>query len=197
MLRHFRIGIFTLSNGIDRLAGAAAMVFLVVLVAVVMIQVLARYVLNAPPPWTEELARYAMIWAGLMGATLSFKRRFDPALFSGASARTGSSTLVAVAAGTIQALVVLIYLLPILWHSFYGPGMNPERSFLLRHARMTAQTLDFPTILVAVSVPLMIVFVLIHLAARLLGDPGPRGELAPEDEMVAAPHSGDIPPPLR
>jgi len=84
MLRHFRIGIFTLSNGIDRLAGAAAMVFLVVLVAVVMIQVLARYVLNAPPPWTEELARYAMIWAGLMGATLSFKRRFDPALFSGA-----------------------------------------------------------------------------------------------------------------
>jgi len=105
--------------------------------------------------------------------------------------------LVAVAAGTIQALVVLIYLLPILWHSFYGPGMNPERSFLLRHARMTAQTLDFPTILVAVSVPLMIVFVLIHLAARLLGDPGPRGELAPEDEMVAAPHSGDIPPPLR
>jgi len=197
MLRHVRTGIFALSNGIDRLAGAAAMVFLVVLVAVVMIQVLARYVLNAPPPWTEELARYAMIWAGLMGATLSFKRRFDPALFSGASARTGSSPLVAVAAGTIQALVVLIYLLPILWHSFYGPGMNPERSFLLRHARMTAQTLDFPTILVAVSVPLMIVFVLIHLAARLLGDPGPRGELAPEDEMVAAPHSGDIPPPLR
>jgi TRAP-type C4-dicarboxylate transport system permease small subunit len=198
MLRHLKTAIFALSNGIDRLAGAAAMFFLVALVVVVMVQVLARYVLNAPPPWTEELARYAMIWAGLMGATLSFKRRFDPALFSGASARgAGTSPLVAVAAGTIQALVVLVYLLPILWHSFYGPGMNPERSFLVRHSRMMAQTLDFPTILVAVSVPLMIVFVLIHLLARVLGDPGPRGETPPDDAMAAAPHSGDMPPPLR
>lgn len=198
MLRYLRNGVFALSNGIDRLAGAAAMVFLVALVVVVMIQVLARYVLEAPPAWTEELARYAMIWAGLMGATLSFKRRFDPALFSGPSARkSDASPVIAVAAGAVQSVVVLIYLLPILWHSFYGPNMNPERSFLVRHSRMTAQTLDFPTILVAVAVPLMIVFILIHLAARLLGDPGPEDEAAPADSMEAAPHSGEMPPPLR
>ena len=196
MLRALRSGVIGLSNGLDRLAGWAAMGFLVVLVVVVMIQVVARYVLNAPPAWTEEAARYAMIWAGLMGATLSFKRRFDPALFN-APGGTARGAALAVVTGTIQALVVLIYLLPILWHSFYGPNMNPERSFLLRHSRMTAETLDFPTVLVAVAVPLMVVFILIHLAARLLGDPGPVDPDAPPDDMVPDPRARDMPPPMR
>ncbi len=159
-----------LSRGIDRLAGAAAMFFLVVLVTVVMVQVVARYVLFSPPAWTEEMARYAMIWAGLMGATLSFKRRFDPALINrapGTEAKTARAAMIATAAGAFQGLVVLIYLLPILWHSFYGPNMNPERSFLMRHSRMTAETMGFPTLLVAIAVPLMVVFIVIHLAARI------------------------------
>ena len=159
-----------LSRGIDRLAGAATMVFLVALVGAVMVQVVARYVLNSPPPWTEEMARYAMIWAGLMGATLSFKRRFDPALVNrtpGTAAKGPRAALIAAASGVFQGLVVMIYLLPILWHSFFGPNMNPERSFLLRHSRMTAETLGFPTLLVAIAVPLMAIFILIHLAARV------------------------------
>lgn len=162
-----------LSRGIDRLAGAATMVFLVALVGAVMVQVVARYVLNSPPPWTEEMARYAMIWAGLMGATLSFKRRFDPALINrepGAAAKGPRAAMLAAVAGVFQGLVVMIYLLPILWHSFFGPNMNPERSFLMRHSRMTAETLGFPTLLVAIAVPLMVVFILIHLAARAFGD---------------------------
>ena len=158
-----------LSHGIDRLAGAATMVFLVALVGAVMVQVVARYALNSPPPWTEEMARYAMIWAGLMGATLSFKRRFDPALVNrapGTAEKGPRAALIATGAGVFQGLVVMIYLLPILWHSFFGPNMNPERSFLLRHSRMTAETLGFPTLLVAIAVPLMAIFILIHLAAR-------------------------------
>jgi len=169
-----------LSRGIDHLAGAATMVFLVVLVTVVMVQVVARYILFSPPAWTEEMARYAMIWAGLMGATLSFKRRFDPALISrtpGTADRGPRAALIATAAGAFQGLVVLIYLLPILWHSFYGPNMNPERSFLMRHSRMTAETLGFPTLLVAVAVPLMVVFILIHLAARIF-EPAEEAEQA-------------------
>lgn len=156
--------VVALSRGIDRLASALSMMFLVVLVGAVMTQVVARYVLNSPPAWTEELARYAMIWAGLMGATLSFKRRFDPALIG--AAKADRPAWVSAVTGAIQGLAVLIYLLPILWFSFFGPNMNPERSFLVRHSRMTAETLGFPTLLVAVAVPLMIVFILIHLLAR-------------------------------
>lgn len=170
--------LIALSRGIDRLASALSMLFLVTLVGAVMTQVVARYLLNSPPAWTEELARYAMIWAGLMGATLSFKRRFDPALISAAKDRPA---LFSAVTGGIQALAVLIYLLPILWFSFFGPNMNPDRSFLLRHSRMTAETLGFPTVMVAVAVPLMVVFILIHLLARPFETPVSEPEVVAPD----------------
>lgn len=159
-----RIGTFArwISDTLDRVAAVVAVTALAVLVGAVMLQVVARYAFAQPPSWTEELARYAMIWAGLIGATLSFKRRFDPALFHGA---TGSSWR-AVAAGAIQSLVVLVFLLPILWHSFFGPGGNLARGFLTRHSRTTADALDFSTLWVAIAVPITIVVILIHLAAR-------------------------------
>ena len=166
------------SDALDRVAEVAAVAALVVLVAAVMTQVVARYVLFSPPTWTEELARYAMIWAGLLGATLSFKRRFDPALFEGGA---GMGTLRAAAAGALQSVVVLIYLAPILWHCVYGPGMNPARGFLVRHGRTTAESMDFSTLWVAVAVPTMVLLVLVHLVARWFGDarpPRPEGDAA-------------------
>ena len=160
------------SDGLDRLAQLGAVAALVVLVAAVMTQVVARYVLFSPPTWTEELARYAMIWAGLLGATLSFKRRFDPALFNGGGALAG--TMRATLTGALQSVVVVVYLTPILWHCVYGPGMNPARGFLVRHSRTTAESMDFTTLWVAVAVPVMVVVILVHLVARWSGDAAPR-----------------------
>lgn len=162
--------IIRLSNALDRVASVLAGVAVVVLVGTVILQVLARYVFSQPPAYTEELARYAMIWAGLIGASMSFKRRFDPALFSGIA--NGPDWLRS-AAKLVQSLVVLIYLLPILWHVFFGPGMNPARGFLLRHSRTMADALPFSTVWVAVAVPLTILLILIHLVARWCGDDGP------------------------
>ncbi|WP_121062355.1 TRAP transporter small permease [Chachezhania antarctica] len=162
-----------LSNGLDRVATVVAGAAIVVLVGAVMLQVVARYIFQQPPSWTEELARYAMIWAGLIGASMSFKRRFDPALFNGANNTRG---LIGVAAEAMKSIVVLTYLLPILFYVFYGPGMNPARGFLLRHSRTMAEALPFSTLWVAVAVPLMIVFVLLHLVARWCGDAVPSAD---------------------
>lgn len=162
--------VIRLSNGLDRIATVLSGVAIVVLVGAVILQVVARYVFSQPPAYTEELARYAMIWAGLIGASMSFKRHFDPALFNGIA--TGPAWLRA-GAELVKSLVVLIYLLPILWHVFYGPGMNPARGFLLRHSRTMADALPFTTVWVAVAVPIMIVLILVHLAARWCGDDGP------------------------
>ncbi|UOD51520.1 TRAP transporter small permease subunit [Orrella daihaiensis] len=158
-----------LSAFVDRVADVTAGVAIVVLVAAVMLQVVARYVFQSPPPWTEELARYAMIWAGLIGATMSFKRRFDPALFSAVP----RNPWLAIVAGLIQSLTVLIYLIPILWFTFFGPNMNVNRGFLLRHSRITSETLDITTFWVAIAVPIMIIFILIHLVARWFEPPAP------------------------
>src|SRR5512137_1685137 len=39
----------------------------------VMIQILFRYVLKISVPWTEEAARYLMIWMALLASGLAFK----------------------------------------------------------------------------------------------------------------------------
>lgn len=160
--------IIRLSDALDRVVRLATVGFLVILVAVVLLQVIARYIFASPPAWTEEIARYAMIWAGLLGATMSFKRGFDPALFG---EFRSAKPAVRLAARLGRSLPVLIYLLPILLFCFIGANMTFERSFLVRHSRSMADAFDFPTLLVAMAVPIMIVTILIHLAAQWCGKP--------------------------
>jgi TRAP-type C4-dicarboxylate transport system permease small subunit len=52
--------------------GALALLTTVMFV-VVFGQVIFRYVLNEPSPWTEELARYLFIWIALIGAAYGVK----------------------------------------------------------------------------------------------------------------------------
>ena len=47
-------------------------VFLVLLVVMASWQVFARYVLNAPPQFTDEAMRFTMIWLVYLGAALAF-----------------------------------------------------------------------------------------------------------------------------
>lgn len=49
--------------------------FVAVMFAVVFGQVFFRYVLNAPSPWTEELARYLFIWISMIGAAYGVKQQ--------------------------------------------------------------------------------------------------------------------------
>ncbi len=166
-MKALRRGIVRLSDGLDHVMRWATIGFLVVLVCVVILQVVARYLFASPPAWTEEIARYAMIWAGLLGATMSFKRGFDPALFGEFHS---ANRFVRLAARLGRSLPVLVYLLPILLFCFIGANMTVERSFLVRHSRTLADAFAFPTLLVAVAVPIMIVTILVHLAAQWCGE---------------------------
>jgi TRAP-type C4-dicarboxylate transport system permease small subunit len=50
-------------------------VILGVMSIVVFSQVVYRYVLEAPLPWSEELARYLMVWLVLLGASLGVRHK--------------------------------------------------------------------------------------------------------------------------
>jgi TRAP-type C4-dicarboxylate transport system permease small subunit len=41
---------------------------------VVFLQVIFRYLLNLPLFWTEEFARYSLVWASLLGSAVAVKR---------------------------------------------------------------------------------------------------------------------------
>lgn len=53
---------------VDRTIAAFSVAVMIALVVCVVWQVFSRYVLNQPSTMTDELARYLMIWVGLLGA---------------------------------------------------------------------------------------------------------------------------------
>ena len=127
---------------------------------IVMTQVVARYLYDAPPAWTEEGARYMMVWSGLLGAAVAFKRRLDPVLLQWRPA--GPAWLLA-GMRLVQSLAVLGFILPVLYACFIGPRGDPTRSFMARQLKVSADTFGFSMVWVAAAVPLMAALILLHL----------------------------------
>jgi TRAP-type C4-dicarboxylate transport system permease small subunit len=162
-------------EALHRVCLGAALVCLGLLVVVVGAQVVARYVFAAPPSWTDELARWLMVWSGLLGATVAFRRGVDPVIVK--SEALPGRWLKRIA-GWGAAAAVLIFLLPIAVHSFVGPGGSVARSFLARNAARTSEGMEVSMLFVASAVPLAAVVILFHLAVRVL-TPRPRDGGAP------------------
>jgi len=68
MLEHF-------ANRLDRGVAALLALLLVAMILSVTWQIFTRFVLNDPSGWTEELARFLLIWIGLFGGALAYRRR--------------------------------------------------------------------------------------------------------------------------
>jgi TRAP-type C4-dicarboxylate transport system permease small subunit len=99
-----------LTAALDRLACWACIALFVAILAVMVLQVTFRYVLNAPLTWTEELARYLYIWACWLGAPVALRRGNHIAIaFVGERIPSGLGRLVALVT-QVAALVFLVQL---------------------------------------------------------------------------------------
>jgi len=83
------------------------------LVAAVSWQVISRYVFSSPSSWTEEVARFLMIWIGLLGAAYAFRTRVHLGLDLIPKKLTGQSatalklfTLAVIALFSITVLII-------------------------------------------------------------------------------------------
>jgi TRAP-type C4-dicarboxylate transport system permease small subunit len=63
-----------LSSGINQTVRMLLAVFITVMLAALLLQIAARYLMKIPFPWVEELARYLMIWTGFLGSSLAIRR---------------------------------------------------------------------------------------------------------------------------
>ncbi|MDX2260545.1 MAG: TRAP transporter small permease [Gemmatimonadales bacterium] len=70
----------TVRLGLNRLLEGAIAILLAGMVVNVVWQVFTRFVLRTPSSFTEELARYSMIWLGLLGAAYCAGKRSHLAL---------------------------------------------------------------------------------------------------------------------
>ena len=155
-------------NAVRWVASACIVVMLLAMV----VQILARYGFNAPPIWTEEVARYMMVWAGLLSATMSFRNRADAVLLD--SVLPPSLEWVARA---VQTLAVLVFLLPVLYFCFFNWNGAWGQGFMGRSGRLTADTLGMSMVWVTMAVPICASVILIHLLARWF-DPDPVAQTA-------------------
>lgn len=160
-----------LARTLDRLSGALNGIALwgaVLAVAVMVLaagwQVVARYILDAPPVWTEELARRAMVWAGMLGASCAFRAGTDPNLFPAMRDIRGAPGL---ALALIRAAGAVIFAVPVIWYSVFDARLNPARGFLGRSLERQAEMIDVSMVWFTAAVPLAFTLILIHLAADL------------------------------
>jgi TRAP-type C4-dicarboxylate transport system permease small subunit len=99
-------------HGLDRLLGGAICLLMAGMVLNVLWQVFTRFVLRHPSSFTEELARYMMIWVGLLGSAYASGRKSHLALDLLTShlhgARKRVSDLIIHAAVLVFALTVMV-----------------------------------------------------------------------------------------
>lgn len=171
--------IIATSNNIHAVTRRAAVAIVCLMFATVMIQIIARYVFSAPPVWTEDVARYAMVWTGLLGATLSFKSQSDAVLM--ASVFPQRPHVLGLLAEAIQTAAVLTLILPVVYFCFIGLRGGFAKGYLARQSGLTADTLGIPMVWISVSVPLAMIIILVHLAARWAGDASSEEQLSELD----------------
>ena len=65
-----------LEKGLDFAMSTIMSIVMLVLLIFGTWQIFTRWVLNDPSTFTEEMLRYLLIWAGMIGAAYCFWRRF-------------------------------------------------------------------------------------------------------------------------
>lgn len=63
-----------ITDAVEKLLNFMVAASFAILIIACVLQVFTRFVLNSSLSWTEELARYAFIWANLLGAAICTKK---------------------------------------------------------------------------------------------------------------------------
>ena len=172
-------GLDRLSARIDRVAMLLAVAALGIMLGAALWQTVARYMFNSPPIWTEELARRAMVWAGMLGASCAFRAGANPTLFPGMLPIRGG---IGAVLSLTRAAGVLLFVGPVLWFCVFAPGMNIARGFLGRSLERQAEMLGVPMIWFTAAVPVALAIILIHMLALLATELAGRSDGAMPDQ---------------
>ena len=152
------------SSGLNRIALWGAVAAVIVMTFSAGYQVVARYVFDAPPVWTEELARRAMVWAGMLGASAAFHDRADPNLFPHMLKVSGGRGL---ALTLLRSAGVAIFALPILYYSLFGPNFSLARGFIGRSLDRKAEMMGISMAWFTAAIPVAFALIIIHVAAHI------------------------------
>ncbi len=164
-MRAFALFFDRFSSILNRIALWGAVAAVLIMAFSASWQVFARYLLDAPPVWTEELSRRAMVWAGMLGASAAFRLRADPTLFPAMVKIQGGLGIVL---SFVRGLGVTLFAVPVIWYSLFGANMNMSFGFLGRSLSRTAEMLPISMIWFTSAVPIAFTLIMIHMIAGLM-----------------------------
>ena len=142
-----------LTKGLEYLCAA----LLIVIVAVVFANVVARYFFSSPLHWSDEVAQFLFLWLSYLGAlaALMAGRHYSvPNLIDMLPGKARS------AAATFSDLVVLAMLIVLVW---YGWELMNRLSF------QTSLALQLPVSYVYLALPLTSALMALVIIARIVG----------------------------
>lgn len=139
-----------------------ALVFLSAVMAVtILLQVFLRYVVKASLPWSEELARYLMVWIGLMGASIAVHE----------GRHVGVSLLVDRTRGALRKAVTGIAMCGVLW--FLWLMLSEGIRLVLNIWQQRSPAMNIPMAIPYAAIPLGAIFMMVQVVlglSRILRD---------------------------
>ncbi len=153
--------------------------FITVLLALILVNVATRFA-KVPIYWIDEASIFSMIWLGFIGASVMTRLRIDFAvtLLSDHLPPRWVRRLRSLATATSLAFAIGFFVMCWIWmdpvgiisHGFDAQGYAAETFNFLYTER--TQTLEWPTWIVNLILPLFALTLTIHCAANLLEDLG-------------------------
>ena len=177
----------SLRRAVDKAVAVTLVTLMTLLVACVLWQVATRFVIGRPSSFTEELARFLLIWLGLLGAAraLGEGQHLALGLFSStdSASRRRIRYLPPIASATFSILVLLI-----------GGG---QLSRLTWELSQDSAALGIPLSVVYAVVPLAGLIMLFYSVAALLEPASPKTSepgLALDDHSAGSATDSTQPP---
>ncbi|MDT1064609.1 TRAP transporter small permease subunit [Paracoccus sp. CPCC 101403] len=181
-----------LSQGLVRVEKLAAGLLMGILLALILLNVSTR-ALRTPIYWIDEASILAMVWLGFIGASVMIRLRIDFAvtLLADNVSNAWNGRVRALASGLSLAFAIGLAVMCWFWldpigiasHGFDAKSYAGE-SFNFLYTEHT-QTLEWPTWLVSIVIPIFSLTLIVHTAANLLEDLG-LVEKRTQDAMATA-----------
>jgi|TARA_A100001391_G_scaffold205463_1_gene207318 TRAP-type C4-dicarboxylate transport system permease small subunit len=131
----------TIDRAIISVTGVLVVVLLLIMTGATLAGVFARYFLNDALTWSEEVARFSMIWLSFLGGGLVFRRGGHVAIDM--LVRRLSSDAVRIAVFTLSQLVIMAFLGTLLW---YGVDMVQQATYMTTPALQISMMFPYAAI---------------------------------------------------
>jgi TRAP-type C4-dicarboxylate transport system permease small subunit len=134
-------------------ANLVLLLFATTMCIVMLVQIISRYLFNAPLTWPEETARYLFIWVVFLGAAVAFKARAHLGMdFATSKLSLGIRHIVA----RVVEVLIFGFLLLILYITPEIVSVTKFQKSSVLHIQMSWVYLSFPTASVLMMLDLLV-----------------------------------------